>query len=165
MDFDFASSAAGTTSKKKAPVEPTAPGAPPTTDTKRVEDFSRLMSGSSKESTPVASATGAGASKKRKAAGGAPQHAQTPPVHGGAAASIVGRKPGFASAAMPARETNVMSFGRHKSTLNKKGELVADDGTKLAVNGKRSRPNPSPFLRCPPTPHSVGKVLCRFGLR
>lgn len=29
-----------------------------------------------------------------------------------------------------------MSFGKSRSCLNKKGELVADDGTKLNVNGK-----------------------------
>ena len=41
---------------------------------------------------------------------------------------------------------------KHKSCLNKKGELVADDGTKLAINGK-SDPNIS-FFEIPTYPAS-----------
>lgn len=90
-----------------------------------------------KESTP--STPTAPATKKRKAAGSVPQpqHSShgTPPVGAMAPTSSVVKKTGLSAASSIARETNVLTFGKHKSCLNKRGELVADDGTRLAVNG------------------------------
>jgi hypothetical protein len=62
--------------------------------------------------------------------------------------------------ALAGRETNLMSFIKSKHSLNKKGELVADDGTKLSVNGKNLStisPNvaPSRFHAIPRFGHST----------
>ena len=135
MDIDY-SSAATTATKKKQAADgmQVLQGA---AEAKRAHDFNRLVSGSvngthadspgPKESTPASS----GNPKKRKA-GAAPASTQTPPVSNSPAPANA-RKP--AAASSTARETNIMTFTKHKSCLNKKGELVADDGTKFAVNG------------------------------
>lgn len=109
------------------------------TDAKRAQEFSRLGGGNSnvngspsadtfrpKESTPTVS-------KKRKAGGAPAISTQTPPVSNSPMPTAT-RKSGAFS--VMARETNIMTFTKHKSCLNKKGELVADDGTKLNVDGK-----------------------------
>ena len=129
MDLDFTSAAS--TSKKKTALE-SAAQMPAIGELKRSGDQPRSMAGGSKDSTPVAAAS---VSKKRKAAGGMPQHLQTPPVSASPAA-VVMRRPATAASSASARESNVTTFMKHKSCLNKKGELVADDGTKLAINGK-----------------------------
>lgn len=138
MDIDYSSSAATTVTKKKPPAEGM-PAAQNVAEAKRAHDLNRLVSGGvngtavhadtpgPKESTPAAP----GNSKKRKAVA-APSSAQTPPVSNSPLPSTA-RKPIAASAV--ARETNIMTFTKHKNCLNKKGELIADDGTKLGVNG------------------------------
>ncbi|CAK4031978.1 Lid2 complex component snt2 [Lecanosticta acicola] len=123
MDFEF-SSAATTTSKKKAA------DAPPPLQTTSLQAVN-VAGPSNKESTPTNSGAGTATSKKRKAPAAALQ--QT------AAASSIPppaavRKSGASASSAMARETNVMTFSKHRNTLNKKGELVADDGTKLSVN-------------------------------
>ncbi|KAK0309342.1 putative PHD type zinc finger protein with BAH domain-containing protein [Friedmanniomyces endolithicus] len=127
MDLEFASAAS--TSKKKTVLD-SAAQMPAIGELKRSGDQPRSMAGGSKDSTLVASAS---VSKKRKAAGGVPQHLQTPPVSASPAA-VAMRRPATTAPSASARESNVMTFMKHKSCLNKKGELVADDGTKLAVN-------------------------------
>ena len=142
MEIDY-SSAATTTTKKKAPAD-TMPASQNASEAKRAQDLSRLVPGGvngtashadtpgPKEATPTAS----GNSKKRKAVA-APPSTQTPPVSNSPLPGAT-RKPTAASAM--ARETNIMTFTKHKSCLNKKGELIADDGTKLCVNGTSSAP-------------------------
>ncbi|EMF10671.1 uncharacterized protein SEPMUDRAFT_49440 [Sphaerulina musiva SO2202] len=146
MDFEYSSSAA-TTGKKKA--SETSSSATNTltqaSDTKRAPEVTSFQAinghgGSvagaggkdSSASTPTATTTGT--SKKRKAAGHAAAALQattasaTPPP-------VAARKPAApAGLSSQARETNVMSFSKHRACLNKKGELIADDGTKLSVN-------------------------------
>lgn len=139
MDFEYSSS---TTTKKK----PAAESADPTQSTsevKRAREFAHLIGGSTegtpssahdpanKESTPVSNP-----SKKRKAAGPPVMSAQLPPAANSPLPSA-SRK--VAAQPSTARETNVMTFTKHKSCLNKKGELTADDGTKLSANGKSWR--------------------------
>ncbi|KAK5109797.1 hypothetical protein LTR62_006530 [Meristemomyces frigidus] len=128
MDFDFLASTAG--KKRPAAEQLIMP------DAERMLPAPRLAAGSSKESTPLAANGHATTSKKRKAGGPVPQntHAHTPPIPGSAVPATTARKPITAGSVPAARETNVMTFYKHKNTLNKKGELTADDGTKLAVN-------------------------------
>lgn len=136
MEVDY-SSAATTVPKKKTTTEATQPSQN-SAESKRAQDFNRLVDGTSgaashvnspgpKESTPTAPTN----SKKRKA-GAAPANTQTPAMSNSPVPAAT-RKP--AAPANMARETNIMTFTKHKACLNKKGELVADDGTKLAVNG------------------------------
>jgi hypothetical protein len=92
-----------------------------------------------KESTPANATSTATSSKKRKAAAAAVPSAQGALATSSTPPPAAARKPVIASAAtsvIPARESNVMTFSKHRSCLNKKGELIADDGTKLNVNGK-----------------------------
>ncbi|KAF2771935.1 hypothetical protein EJ03DRAFT_325177 [Teratosphaeria nubilosa] len=138
MDFEF-SSAATATSKKKSANEPSHAGHETTINGQRATNGARSNDKTSekqKDSTPAASTEPAPLSKKRKAAGSLSQQAQTPPSSSAPAPSVAMRK--FAASAAAgttmARETNLMTFTKHKSCLNKKGELVADDGTKLCVN-------------------------------
>lgn len=148
MDFEYSSSAA-TTGKKKASEtsSSTTNTLTQASDTKRAPEVTSFQAinghgGSvagaggkdSSASTPTATTTGT--SKKRKAAGHAAAALQattasaTPPP-------VAARKPAApAGLSSQARETNVMSFSKHRACLNKKGELIADDGTKLSVNGK-----------------------------
>lgn len=154
-EFEF-SSAATTTTKKKASNEP-APAGQSAADSKRVSDLAKLLSNSNggltttthKESTPGSSGTPAVSSKKRKAAGAVPQHSQTPPAVVQTSAPAARKLTASASSTM-ARETNVMTFTKHRSSLNKRGELIADDGTKLSVNGKSF----TPFLEVQALPRS-----------
>lgn len=139
QEMDFEASSAATTKKKPA-AEATPSTGPSASGTKQaarhaLDSSSANANGSSgKESTPGVT------SKKRKAAGASTTLTQTPPVSNSPAPAAV-RKPAASGAA--ARETNIMSFSKHRSCLNKKGELVADDGTRLMANGE-SR---SPFLK------------------
>lgn len=136
MEIDYSSAA--TTATKKKPTSDAMPASQAAADSKRAQEFNRLVAGMNgatphsdspgpKESTPTAPTN----SKKRKAAT-APMSTQTPPVSNSPAPTAT-RKP--AASLSTARETNIMTFTKHKSCLNKKGELVADDGTKLCVNG------------------------------
>lgn len=140
MDFEMTST---TATKKKLAAD--AGGATPQNsgDSKRARgDLQQLLTGSGtatptstngvngKESTPGAASN---PSKKRKAAGPPTTLMQTPPVSNSTAPSA-SRK--VAASSATARETNVVTFSKHKACLNKKGELVADDGMKLSVNGK-----------------------------
>lgn len=143
MDIDYSSSAATTATKKK-PAPDAMPSSQNASESKRAQDFNRLVAGTNgatphsdspgpKESTPTAPTN----SKKRKAAA-APASTQTPPVSNSPVPAAT-RKP-MASSLSTTRETNIMTFTKHKSCLNKKGELVADDGTKLCVNGEWNAP-------------------------
>jgi hypothetical protein len=140
MDFEISSAAA--TSKKKSTADSAASTGQSATDLKRTHEIARHVAGSN---GGPANSTGSGAqestpgvapnlSKKRKAAG-APTTtlAQTPPTSNSPAPTAT-RK--VVASSTTTRETNVMSFSKHRSCLSKKGELVADDGTKLSVNGK-----------------------------
>lgn len=144
MDLDLSSASA---SKKKAANDIVASAAPNTAEAKRAQDFARLIGNndgaSANESTPARGtptiATAINPSKKRKAPG-APQTVlnQTPPVAGSPAPTNLSLKkymPPFKGL-----ETNIMTLTKHKSRLNKHGELIADDGTKLCVNGKPEMP-------------------------
>ena len=161
MEIDYA-----TASKRKSAADSAAVAASNihgTGETRRTHEFAKFMSNAvnsmssspsqanasaTKESTPGTSGVTANVSKKRKA-GGAPAGAvQTPPPSNPPAAPVA-RKLGASSAT--ARESNVMTFTKSRSCLNKKGELIADDATKLSVNGK-SHPLICQFSRSRPTP-------------
>ena len=134
MDFEYSSAA--TTKKKNPGAQPS--NAANVDDLKGSDDRARSVGTSSntaKESTPGTPAPVAPTSKKRKAAGLVPQQAQTPPV-ASASASIGNRKPIATGNSAMARETNMLTFTKHRHRLNKKGELIADDGSKLSVNGE-----------------------------
>lgn len=147
MDFELSSAAAAT---KKKPTAKDAAAADSAThnaaEAKRAQEFARLIAvngnGASgngdgtKESTPGASGVASSVSKKRKAAGGAPAVLTQTPPPSNSPAPTASRK--LAPPSTVARETNVMTFTKHRSCLNKRGELVADDGTKLSVNGKQA---------------------------
>ena len=164
MDFEL-SSAATTTTKRKPPTEAPAAVAQGTgAEAKRTQEFQRFIAvnsngatasangASTKESTPGTPGIPATLSKKRKAAGAPIALTQTPPASNSPAPAVT-RKVGGSAPSTMARETNIMTFTRHKSCLNKKGELIADDGTKLCVNGKPSPPLILiPFSRFGPTP-------------
>lgn len=100
-----------------------------------------------KDGTPsTSSGVNANPMRKRKAAAAAPASTLHTPAMSSTPPPSALRKgvplPTSASAAASAtaRETNIMTFGKSRSLLNKKGELVADDGTKLNVNGKQCSP-------------------------
>ncbi|KAK5124127.1 hypothetical protein LTR85_001830 [Meristemomyces frigidus] len=130
MDFDHSAT------KKKSSGGGQTPALQQPEDAKRADDvarFTAVNNSAAKELTPGAAVPAASSSKKRKAASNLAQQAQpssasTPP------APVALRKPATSSLSAMTRETNVMTFTKHRSCLNKKGELVADDGTKLAVN-------------------------------
>ncbi|KAF2217497.1 hypothetical protein CERZMDRAFT_63663 [Cercospora zeae-maydis SCOH1-5] len=132
MDFDFTSAA--TTGKKKGP-DASAATTHGASETKRAPEATSLQAvhsnATSAKDSSASTPTPAGPTKKRKAAGNAlsaSAASATPPP--GAV-----RKPTVpAGASTLARETNIMTFSKHRSCLNKKGELAADDGTKLSVN-------------------------------
>ncbi|KXL46051.1 hypothetical protein M433DRAFT_153946 [Acidomyces richmondensis BFW] len=128
MDFEISTTAA---TKKKASQESGLP-TPSAAEAKRAEDFTRLVVGHSKETTP-ASSNAPAPSKKRKTVGSTPQQSNTTPTATTPVTSAL-RKTALSAISAGTRETNVMTFTKHKSCLNKKGELVADDGTKLSVN-------------------------------
>ncbi|KAK4499434.1 hypothetical protein PRZ48_009948 [Zasmidium cellare] len=133
MDFEFTPAAAAKKKSSEVPAAAESRQAPP----------SFVAVNSSNQQAPAATTPGhtagssaaatAGPTKKRKAAGTSaalqtPTASSTPPP----AAS---RKPAASAASSTmARETNIMTFTKHRSRLNKNGELVADDGTKLSVN-------------------------------
>jgi len=143
MDLDLSSTA---TTKKKG----SGGQAPALLNPEAVErvatptQFTPVNSKTAKESTPSAAAPAAATShisKKRKAAGAVPNHSHTPPASATPApASAASRKSTTLGSSSLTRETNMMTFTKHRSCLNKKGELIADDGTKLAVNGKPDHP-------------------------
>ena len=157
MDFDFASAA--TTTKKAQPNSASSAG-PNAAEAKRAKDFADLVGMNGNNTGPSTPQNGARDSpaapaaatnpKKRKAASALTNSVPTPPQTS-APAPVAARKTGAYAPPAMARETNVMSFNKHRSCLNKKGELIADDGTKLCVNGKHP-PTTSPFSRLQPTP-------------
>ena len=146
QDMDFEISAPAASTKRKPPNDFAASAAQSATDSKRAQDFARLLAsntapananGSGKESTPGTPGVASNLSKKRKAAGASTTITQTPPASNSPAPTATRKIPAQSNMA---RETNVMTFGKHRRCLNKKGELVADDGTRLCVNGKPSFP-------------------------
>jgi hypothetical protein len=148
-DFDFTSAATTTSSKKSASA---AANTQSTTDSKRAKESAQLVTTngahSSAHNQTVAKDPAPGATsnatnpKKRKAAGTATPTtlASTPPVSTALSAATMRKQ----LPSSQARETNMLSFSKSEACLNKKGELVADDGTKLNINGKR--PARIPFL-------------------
>ena len=160
MDFELAAPTTGAhATKKKAANEPAVSGA----EAKRVQEFKGLLSvngnapanangAGAKESTPGSHGVASAVSKKRKATAASTALTQTPPASNSPAPAVA--RKATAPSAM-ARETNVMTFSKHRSCLNKKGELIADDGTKLCVNGKPNLHPPDTsqlFWRLRPTP-------------
>lgn len=153
-DFEFTSAATTTSYKKNATA---ASNTPSTTDAKRVKEATQPVTTNGAHSSannqttiakdPAPGATSAATNpKKRKAAGTAtPTNLASTPLVGAGVSATNMRKQLPSSYA---RETNMLTFSRSKSCLNSKGELVADDGTKLNINGKRlalhpfSRPSP-----------------------
>jgi len=143
-DFDFTSAATTTSYKKNAS---STANAQTTTDAKRTKESSQPVTTNGAHSSanqqniakdPAPGATSASTNpKKRKAAGTATPTGLASTTQGGAAVSATNMRKQLSSSLPPARETNMLTFSRSKSCLNSKGELVADDGTKLNVNGKR----------------------------
>lgn len=151
-EFEFTSAATTTSYKKGVPTA----NAQSATDVKRAKDSAQPVTTSSahssannqtvaKDSTPGATSAATTNPKKRKAAGTATptNHATIPPMSAGLPATNM-RKQAPSSLA---RETNMLTFSKSKSCLNKKGELVADDGTKLNINGKRLALRPASLFR------------------
>ena len=136
MEYEYSSAAM----TKKKPANDFAPAAAQSTaEAKRAQDFARFIGNSDgagpKESTPgTPGVVAPNPSKKRKAPGAPTNITQTPPASNSPAPTTAMRK--VAASSTMARETNVLTFTKHRSCLNKKGELIADDGTKLCVNGK-----------------------------
>lgn len=143
MDFEYSNAL-----KKKSANDPTAV---PTgsnggqAEAKRASDFAHFIAVNSsngpatgsmpKEYTPGTPVLSSSVSKKRKATAAPAAAAATgtpPPANTPQNAAM--RK--AAPTSVVTRETNAMTFTKHRSCLNKKGELVADDGTKLCINGK-----------------------------
>jgi len=160
-DFDFTSAATTTSYKKGASA-----AAANTPDSKRAKESAQPVTTNgthssannqaiAKDPAPGATSTTANP-KKRKAAGTAtPTNlASTPPVSAALAAANMRKQ----QPSSLARETNMLSFSRSKACLNKKGELVADDGTKLNINGKR-------LARCIPFHGSLPCPPCLRALR
>lgn len=113
-----------------------------------------------KESTPGTPGLASNVSKKRKAAGAPAGLTQTPPPSNSPVPAVT-RK--LAAPSATARETNVLTFTKHRSCLNKKGELVADDGTKLCINGKPGLLSAiCPFSRFRPYPASSNASSLRL---
>jgi hypothetical protein len=143
-DFDFTSAATTTSYKKNA--ASSAANAQASTDAKRAKDSTQSVTTNGAHSSanhqntakdPAPGATSAPTNpKKRKAAGAATPIASTP-MGSAAVISATSMRKQLPSSLPLARETNMLTFLRSKSCLNAKGELVADDGTKLNVNGKR----------------------------
>lgn len=144
MDFEM-SAAAAASSKKKGSNEPGVASSSVAGEAKRAQEFARFIGvNGSGNATPTSNANGSGGkeltpgvatnpSKKRKAAAAPVALTQTPPASN-SPAPTASRK--VAAPSAMARETNILTFTKHRSCLNKKGELIADDGTKLCVNGK-----------------------------
>ncbi|KAK5172320.1 putative PHD type zinc finger protein with BAH domain-containing protein [Saxophila tyrrhenica] len=140
MDFEYSSSTAAT-KKKPAPDSATPTSTSQnTSEAKRAREFAHLIGNGTptsaaetagKEATPTAAMN---PSKKRKAAGppATLTQTQTPPAATNSPLPTASRK--IAPPSATARETNIMSFSKHRACLNKKGDLIADDGTKLSVN-------------------------------
>jgi len=155
-DFDFTSAATTTSYKKNAS---SATNAQATTDAKRAKESSQSVITNGAHSSanhqtiakdPAPGATSASTNpKKRKAAGAATPTGSASTPLGGAAIAATNMRKQLSSALPLARETNMLTFSRSKSCLNPKGELVADDGTKLNVNGKHLALHPfsRPFPR------------------
>lgn len=147
MDFEYSSAAPAKegASKKNQPAAATPPGQ--NFEVKRAQDFAKLIavngsgtasanaSPGAKEPIPGTSTFSANPSRKRKAAGTSATVSQ-PAANTNANSMPAARRQGVSPASSSARETNIMIFTKQKSVLNKKGELTADDGTKLSVNGK-----------------------------
>lgn len=89
------------------------------------------------DTTPTSESMSGGITKKRKAAAVAAvaivQGSQPAPPP-----AVTTKKPSSMASKSSERETNMVSFDKCKSRLNKKGELVSDDGQVFAPNGKLS---------------------------
>jgi len=152
MEFEF-TSAATTTSSKKATASSSAANAQSTNapEAKRAKESanSTSVNGSAplthSSANHVAKEAVAGTSnattnpKKRKAAGTPSTATATPPAAAGAPSGAGNMRKSAVVPSVLARDTNMMTFTKSRACLNKKGELSADDGTKLAVNGKYMR--------------------------
>lgn len=137
MDFEFSSAATTTTTKKKAADAP-ASAAQDASQPKRAPEqasFTAVNSNGTPTAKEPSGNTGAGTGTKKRKAAGAPA-AALQQTSGATSTPPPTRKPTASTSSTLARETNVMTFSKHRNCLNKKGELIADDGTKLSVNGK-----------------------------
>ena len=103
------------------------------------------------ESTPAAELSSSSYPRKRKAAAVATQNitAASQPAPPPAPATTNGKKaPANAIKPSSERETNMVTFEKCNAHLNKKGELVADDGTVFAPNGKLFQTTSASVQRC-----------------
>ena len=144
MDFEYSSN----NKKKQSDAAGAASAGPTPPDSKQPQEPARFVAVNSnaglskaaaaKESTPGMATGGPGTiSKKRKAAAASNSQAPTPPSNNTPAPSGARKTGGLAAlSATSGRDANVMTFHKHKACLNKRSELVADDGTKLSINGE-----------------------------
>ncbi|SMY24628.1 unnamed protein product [Zymoseptoria tritici ST99CH_1A5] len=144
MDFEMSSTGA---SRKKVAADASANGTPDSrneTATSSSATAASIHAASSNSKVPASGGakdpTPATSSRKRKAAGAPASNLNTPvsstPPPSGArkTASTIVPPPSSSSSHTMARETNIMTFSKCRSSLNKKDELVSDDGQKLSVN-------------------------------
>lgn len=132
-DYDFVSSAATTTANAVNKKPQAAAGA---SDAGNADSKRAANTASVSQTNGVAGTDPNVNSKKRKAAVAATQavisNSSTTSVNG----SGVAMRKTAAPTTTNTREISIMTFAKSKACLNKKGELIADDGTKLAVDGK-----------------------------
>ncbi|KAI5366591.1 Putative ELM2 domain, BAH domain, Zinc finger, PHD-type, Zinc finger, FYVE/PHD-type [Septoria linicola] len=138
QDMDFEFSSAATTGKKKGTDVSTTAAQTVSEGAKRAPDAVTAQAvdgnaGNAKDSS-TSTPTTTGTSKKRKAAGNAAAALQANAASATPPPAAARRPAASAGPSTLARETNVMSFLKTRNCLNKKGELIADDGTKLSVN-------------------------------
>lgn len=139
MDFEMS-----TTSKKKT-AESSSQEATPSSNATNGTTVKGTAVGT-KEGTSSTSSGGTVNPVRKRKAGAAPASTLHTPAVSSTPPPSASRKgvplpiSASAAASATARETNILNFTKSKSCLNKKGELIADDGTKLNVNGKQSFP-------------------------
>ena len=151
-DFELPSAATANSSKKK-PSDAAPPSNQTAKEPKRAQESASFVainsnapngtSSGSKDTIPGTSSFATQnhqqTSKKRKATAPAPASTTSQAATASnAQPPVAQRRPGASIPSAAVRETNLMTFTKHKHCLNKKGELVADDGTRLNVNGRQS---------------------------
>lgn len=151
MDFEFTSAATTTSSKKAAAPSATNAQGANTSEAKRAKESATNLTSANgggaphssanhvaKEAVAATSNNSTANPKKRKAAG-TPSTSTPPAANASVGGTNMRRTAAMAVPSALARETNMMTFVKSRACLNKKGELSADDGTKIAVNGKHMR--------------------------
>jgi len=136
MDFEYsAPQKAGESKRVAAPAEAASTSVKPNT-----QDITKMINvnktTSSKDTTPVAVTAPATNGKKRKAATGTstpPQAATVSTIPNAATTTTTSTRRATGSVSNRP-DTNIMTFSTSEATLNKDGNLVADDGATLSVN-------------------------------